>query len=165
MNQRSADPSGDRRFTTRATMKHVWRLAGVNQFDLDPCADKFSCWAAVGMTKKENGLKQPWFGHVFVNPPWSNIGPWVKKSWEEMKPLDDKVDSVTMLLPDNRQSTAWWQKYVEPWRDRCFDCATHSPLLTTHYLPGRPRYGTPRDPNGAHSESPPWGAVVLRWTP
>lgn len=51
-------------------------------FDLDPCASTPQPWpcAKSQYTIAENGLLQPWFGRVFMNPPYSNdeIGSWLK---------------------------------------------------------------------------------------
>ena len=144
-------------------MVKVYDIAGVSQFDLDPCADHLSQWGKANYVLLRDGLGDglalPWYGRVFVNPPWSDIGPWVAKAWDSFKP-DSRVRSVTMLLPDNRQGTKWWQKMIEPHRD-----GRHAPwlLLTTRYLAGRPRYGSPDDPQGLRAKSPPFGAVVLHW--
>lgn len=164
MNRRAKKGSqGDRRFTTGKTIAAIMSIVGVFEFDLDPCADELSRWGKAWFTEASNGLVAPWFGHVFVNPPWSDIGPWVVKAWAEM--ILGRPKSVTMLLPDNRQGTAWWQEHIEPNRDggpRV--CMPVSISLETTYLPGRPRYGNPTDPDGHKSKSPPFGSVVLHWS-
>jgi hypothetical protein len=53
-------------------------------FDLDPCSPGPGHWVPARMiyTKVEDGLAQPWFGRVFVNPPYGGrFGhvPWLKK--------------------------------------------------------------------------------------
>ena len=181
MNRRSVgDPESDRRFTLPATLelcrKYTSRRTGENveRYDLDPCADELSKTAESNVHRPADGLAHEWHGHVFVNPPWSEIGPWVLKAWKECR--SPRVRSITMLLPDNRQSVEWWQARVEPFRDR-------GSLLTTHYLSGRPRYGDPTNPTALTKaeliaagctpadaaelavDSPPFGAVVLVWAP
>jgi len=159
MNKRSTTSNGDRRFTTPKTLAQCKTLAGVEAFDLDPCADpdpespKTATTGLIG-----DGLTPTWRGNVFVNPPWSNIGPWAEKAWAEW--TAGNVQTITVLLPDNRQSTKWWQELVEPSRD---GKNPSNPSLTTHYLPGRPKYGSPGDPLGLNADSPPFGAVVLIW--
>jgi hypothetical protein len=50
------------------------------RFDTDPCAPRRRHWTAkTCYTIKEDGLKQPWKGLVFCNPPYSNAMPWVEK--------------------------------------------------------------------------------------
>lgn len=162
MNQRSTTDDGDRRFTLPDTLAKCLELArehaGADSFDLDPCADALA--KAAPDAFYTDGLDRPWHGEVFVNPPWSDIGPWVSKAWVEVE--EGHCKNVTMLLPDNRQSTAWWQELVEPHRDG--RCELIASTLTTHYLKGRPRYGSPSDPQGLKAQSPPFGAVVLIWS-
>jgi len=60
---------------------------------LDPCSkDIISAKASQFFNEKENGLNQDWSKHLtgdndaaFVNPPFSNILPWINKSIEECK--------------------------------------------------------------------------------
>jgi hypothetical protein len=50
------------------------------RFDTDPCAPRRRHWTAkTCFTVKEDGLKQPWKGLVFCNPPYSNATPWVER--------------------------------------------------------------------------------------
>lgn len=50
------------------------------RFDTDPCAPRRRHWTArTCYTIKEDGLKQPWKGLVFCNPPYSNPMPWVER--------------------------------------------------------------------------------------
>lgn len=179
MNTRSADdPTSDRRFTLPATLEVCRELTSmragyVERYDLDPCADELSKTALNNVHRPANGLEVPWSGHVFVNPPWSDIGPWVDRAWSEFR--SGTATSVTMLLPSDRQGTEWWQQQVERQRDR-----RHG-VLTTHYLPGRPKYGDPSNPTGLGKRalmdaglteelaeeykcgSPPFCSVVLVW--
>ena len=64
------------------------------------------------ITKEQNALRFaiPREERVWCNPPYSDIEPWVRFLWKQ------PCFSV-MLLPawTDRQ---WWQKYVEPFRDR-----------------------------------------------
>lgn len=52
------------------TPPHILRRLG--SFDLDPCAPVNRPWdtAAHHYTIEDDGLKQPWFGRVFCNPPY-----------------------------------------------------------------------------------------------
>ena len=57
-------------------------LASLGLFDLDPCAaPEPRPWptAATHYTPVEDGLRQPWHGRCWVNPPYSAIGLWLSK--------------------------------------------------------------------------------------
>ena len=47
-------------------------LAALGRFDLDPCAPADRPWdmAARHLTRKDQGLFQPWAGRVWLNPPY-----------------------------------------------------------------------------------------------
>lgn len=48
-------------------------LDALGPFDLDPCAPVVPLWqtAATMYNKNDNGLSKPWFGRVWLNPPYS----------------------------------------------------------------------------------------------
>lgn len=74
-------------------------------FFLDPCATADNAKCYFYYTKEADGLVQPWFGKVFVNPPYGRgIGAWVKRCYEY-------PHLVVALLP-SRTDTAWWHDYV-----------------------------------------------------
>lgn len=55
-----------------------------------------------------NGLDKDWTGEVvWLNPPYSNIGPWVKKAFEESK---KPATIVVLLLPANTD-TRWFSDF------------------------------------------------------
>lgn len=60
-------------------------------------------------TKEDDGLAKPWFGDVWLNPPYSDIVDWMEKAYKESK--NDEVSSVTCLVP-NRTSTRWFHDYA-----------------------------------------------------
>lgn len=50
-------------------------------FDLDPCSNERSCVrAGARIALPDDGLAVPWTGRVFVNPPYSDVLPWVNKA-------------------------------------------------------------------------------------
>jgi hypothetical protein len=62
-------------------------LGGYDSFDLDPCAPIERPWpmARSHYTIEDNGLIKPWFGRVWLNPPYggpSIIGPWLRRMVE-----------------------------------------------------------------------------------
>ncbi len=88
-------------------------LAGVRatlgEIDLDP----FSCAAANEVVKakkffsrKQNGLKQPWEGRVYANPPFSNPAPCVTKAVSEH---DARHTKASILLLNNQTDSGWCQ--------------------------------------------------------
>lgn len=55
-------------------------LGGQLSFDLDPCAPKVRPWpmARHHYTIDDNGLRQRWFGRVWMNPPYGRaVGAWL----------------------------------------------------------------------------------------
>lgn len=48
-------------------------IKALGHFDLDPCTPDIMPWktASNRFTKAQNGLKQEWFGRVWLNPPYS----------------------------------------------------------------------------------------------
>jgi len=76
-------------------------------FGLDPCASKINAKCKTYYTKEKSGLGLPWFGTVFMNPPYGReIGKWVKKAWEESQ----RGCTVVCLLPA-RTDTRWFHDY------------------------------------------------------
>jgi hypothetical protein len=57
-------------------------IAALGVFDLDPCSPVNRPWptAARHYTIEDDGLFLPWFGRVWLNPPYGNyIGEWMQK--------------------------------------------------------------------------------------
>lgn len=148
---------GDQRFTTRETDEWCRSAAGVDAWDLDVAACEEAHLAERFFTKADDGLTKPWEGRVWVNPPFSDIGPWVEKAWVEAA----HCETIAILLPASRMEQRWWHEHVEPFRDgrRARDFVG----LTTHFLPGRARFGLPGNREGVGVGSPPFGCVLLVW--
>ncbi|MGE4163888.1 MAG: DNA N-6-adenine-methyltransferase [Vicinamibacterales bacterium] len=103
-------------------------------------------------TPFDNGLRQSWAGErVWCNPPYSSIWPWVRKAWSEPAAL------VVMILPANRTEQRWWQREVEPCRDR------PGSRLRVEFLPGRIRFIHPDAEGIGPNERPPFGCCLLIW--
>lgn len=64
------------------TPKHI--IEALGHFDLDPATPENPRWRTADMmyTKEDDGLKQEWFGRVFLNPPYSR--PLVNQFMEKM---------------------------------------------------------------------------------
>lgn len=101
----------------------------------------------------QDGLAQSWAGErVWCNPPYSNIEPWVAKAHEASAEL------VVMILPANRTEQGWWQRQVEPHRDRAVGA-----LVSVEFLPGRLRFIAPGATRIGPNERPPFGCCLLVW--
>lgn len=107
-------------------------------------------------TPAENGLMQPWAGErVWCNPPYShpNLGRWIDKAWKEAA----AAELIVMLVPANRTEQAWWQRHVEPLRDRA------GSALHAEFLPGRMRFVAHDAHRVKANERPPFGCCLLIW--
>ena len=81
-----------------STPKDVYRtLDSEFCFDFDPCP----------LHSNFDGLSMEWGGVNFVNPPYSQIKAWCKKSYEEW----GKGKTVVMLIP-SRTDTSYWHDYI-----------------------------------------------------
>lgn len=87
------------------------------------------------------------------NPPFSLIEPWVVKAWQESAAV-----LIVMLLPANRMEQEWWQRLVEPRRDR-----GNPPRLTCEFLPGRLKFLSPGEDKIRANNRPPFGCCLLIW--
>lgn len=89
--------------------------------DLDPCAhpktrhgekNYYLCSTdGIDLPWYQNGLKLPWFGDVFVNPPFSQKLEWIRKAVNEYFNNDD-VDRVFILTPDSTDVISWYHEYI-----------------------------------------------------
>lgn len=79
-------------FNTNTTNSDVWLtpppiIYNLGDFDLDPCSPINRPWgtAKKHYTIEDNGLLLPWFGRVWLNPPYgSQLIHWLKKMAEHM---------------------------------------------------------------------------------
>jgi phage N-6-adenine-methyltransferase len=101
----------------------------------------------------EDGLTEAWRGRVWCNPPYSNLGAWVRKAWKEAA----YCEVIVMLLPANRTEQAWWQDEVEPVRDQ------EGGDLRVRFLRGRQRFDRPGWTKPAKGDRPPFGLCLLIW--
>jgi hypothetical protein len=167
----------DIRRTPPELVTEVARLVGVERFTLDVAASPGIQVAGVdsyySLEEGRDAFALPWNGHVWCNPPYSDIGRWVERVWNQTfrRDLGPRPASVTMLIPANKTEQAWWQRHVEP--------ARVEGTLSVHFLPGRRRFlmpdGSPiyaRNRDGSVKRngrgepvigSPSFGLCVLHW--
>lgn len=154
-----ADVENDERYTTRETLAWCAARAGVAVFDLDVAACEESHHAPRWYDKATDGLAQPWNAkRVWCNPPYSDIAPWVRKAWDEIEA--ERCERVAMLLPAIKTEQPWWQRDIEPFRDRSHTCSFAS--LRSYFLPGRTAFARPGS-GGIGQSGAPFGCVLLVW--
>ena len=77
-------------------------------FVLDVCATPENAKCEEFYTKEQDGLKQPWKGTVWCNPPYGRqIGEWVRRAFL----ASVSGSTVVMLLPA-RTDTRWFHEYI-----------------------------------------------------
>ncbi len=69
------------------------------QFDFDPCP----------LNPRFDGLKVPWPGNIFVNPPYSKVKEFLAKAHEELR--SGRARTVVFLVFANTD-TDWFHRYV-----------------------------------------------------
>lgn len=77
------------------------------------------------------------------------LEPWLEKAWASRAAL------VVLLLPANRTEQGWWQRHIEPYRDR-----GGVYRLTVEFLPGRMRFIAPGAERIGPNERPPFGCCL-----
>lgn len=110
----AGNSSGSNRWETpRVLLARLYKVVGT--FDVDPCSPAGGkrgapVKARVRYTVQDDGLVLPWFGTVFVNPPYGReLALWVAKAAREVEAGHAEV--VMMLLPA-RTDTAYWHTYI-----------------------------------------------------
>lgn len=77
-------------------------------FTLDACATAQNAKCARYYSPDQNGLRQPWDGVVWCNPPYGRkIGQWVRKAFA----ASSEGSTVVMLLP-SRTDTKWFHDWI-----------------------------------------------------
>lgn len=85
-----------------------WLIDALGTFDLDPCTPPVMPWQTAGKryTKEDDGMIQPWFGRVWLNPPYGREAViWNRK-------LSTHGNGTSLLLA--RTETADWFEAVWP---------------------------------------------------
>lgn len=96
-------------------------------FTLDAAADAQNHKCPCYYTREQDGLKQPWPGTVWCNPPYGRqIGKWVQKASYENYVNNN---TIVMLLPA-RTDTRWFHTYIY-----------ERPNVETRFVRGRLKFG------------------------
>lgn len=97
--------SAIRRSDDWLTPQHI--LDALGPFYFDPCASLAApnrC-ATYSCTQEHDGLSQSWRGMVWLNPPYSDVAPWMQR-------LAEHGDGIALVFA--RTETEWWQRHVWP---------------------------------------------------
>lgn len=115
-------------------------------FTLDPAASDENAKCPEYFTAEEDGLAQSWAGaRVFLNPPYSNVGDWVKKAVHEVT----TAQATVVLLTAARVDTRWFQDYIL------------GKANEVQFLPGRVQFDRP----GKVANSAPFPSVIVVFRP
>jgi len=81
-------------------------LDELGTFDLDPCSSSTQPWptAKTMLTKEDDGLSSPWFGRVFLNPPYG------QETWKWLKRLSEHNNGTALIFA--RTETEMFFNYV-----------------------------------------------------
>jgi phage N-6-adenine-methyltransferase len=79
-------------------------------FDLDVCADALNTKAPRWFSKEDDALTQQWrCDNGFMNPPFSLIGAFCRKCWEEI--TSGRAKRIVALLP-SYINNGWFLDFV-----------------------------------------------------
>lgn len=97
----------------RTPKKLFQQLNHIYKFDLDPCdSNEFENWLGIrsyNLNRNEDGLKLPWIGNIFVNPPFNDIRTWFNKAEREIKNGNARL--IVFLVP-SRTETKWFHSFL-----------------------------------------------------
>lgn len=101
---------GSHQRTIGKSQQHLtpkWLIDLLGPFDLDPCASNPRPWDCASTNWTERGLDQPWFGRVWLNPPFNRyeVATWVQR-------LADHGNGICLLHA--RTETDW---FTPVWRE------------------------------------------------
>ena len=71
-------------------------------FDYDPCP----------LRSEVDGILTKWEGNIYINPPYSNIEPFISKGIEELR--KGNADKLVYLIPI-RSDTKYWHNLIMPY--------------------------------------------------
>lgn len=83
-------------------------IRALGKFELDPCAPIDRPWdmARLHYTRENNGLDRPWFGRVWLNPPYGNeTGKWLQR-------LKEHGNGIALIFA--RTETKNFHNYIWP---------------------------------------------------
>lgn len=121
-------------------------------FSLDPAACAESHWAHRWYGVEQDGLKSPWAGDIFLNPPFNQLPRWTSRIW---RAVHESVNTVVYYIPGDRIEQPFWHENIEPFRD--FRDGGKAPFqLDVHNMKGRAKFGYAGNPLAVNVGSPPF---------
>lgn len=99
----------------------AWLTARLPDVHLDPCSNPRSTVRSARRYMLEfghDGLALPWEYSVFINHPYSDPMPWMRKLSEEIQAGRTRY---AIVLAKHDHSTSWWQELVAPKSDLVMD--------------------------------------------
>lgn len=87
----------------------VRRLLKIEDFSVDLAASHDNAVVRRFFSERVNALIQPWNlgGWNWLNPPFANLAPWVRKAWEE-----SHLGACTAMLVPAGVGANWWRDWV-----------------------------------------------------
>jgi hypothetical protein len=95
--------------------------------DLDPCTEEIpQKWinATRYYTEATNGLTRPWFGHMFINPPFDQTEKWLGKFYIDTEmDFRQKENTIkdSMILVNSNLGYKWYEKLWRKYPVCCFE--------------------------------------------
>jgi phage N-6-adenine-methyltransferase len=91
-----------------STPKEIFKpLNAEFTFELDLCARPWNAKCEKYFTPEIDGLKQPWRGICWMNPPFGHqIGKWIRKAYES-----SLAGATVVCLVPSHTETSWWHNY------------------------------------------------------
>lgn len=87
--------STDKNITTDVWLTPPALITSLGEFDIDPCCPNNLPWKTAkdfySLENGQDGLKLPWIGRVWLNPPYSNWVPFLEK-------LKNHNDGISLIF-------------------------------------------------------------------
>lgn len=136
---RDVDPGEELALSSDVWLTPIEIIEKLGPFDLDVSAwegDPTRC-AARGYTVHDDGLAQEWSGRVWMNPPYSNVEPWMQR-------LAEHGDGIALV---HVQSCAEWFHKAMQSADTCLLVRHRILFLRPAWIPkskkgNRPAYAS-----------------------
>lgn len=93
--------------TTNTWLTPPWLIKKLGEFDLDPCAapeGRFTDCAKDNYTEADDGLSKPWYGRVWLNPPYG------KEAAPFMQRMSEHRRGIALVFA--RTDTRWFHDTV-----------------------------------------------------
>jgi phage N-6-adenine-methyltransferase len=143
-------PQKDEWYTPKELIEKITACYTGKKIDLDPASSKIAndtVKAKTYFNSEQNGLFKSWEGYdnVFLNPPYSEIGVWVRKIANEFK--QPKSPKEMVVICPVRSESPWFQEILQI-----------KSLQFVFFKKGRCPFS---DPNGVIHKKPPFSTCIF----